>query len=195
MRNFVKATIVVTAALLASSAAAQNRVVIDLNAPMPEFSQADYDKMLACSLERYPEITRRYSEYHLLRRDKQSPAENEADPDSGIMWEALDGCYLLGPGPIPFNIDALVLDWGIAHGMEPMKVTDLNVMADCITEYAADHIDRVLNARNELEELVAFRNFRVAMCDFSGLSKFDKSDMVEVVRILLARKSASEGEK
>ena len=193
MRLFVRAAIGVTAALIASTIAAQERAVIDLNAPMPEFSQADYDKMLACSLEKYPEITRRYSEYHLLRRDKQSPAENEADPDSGIMWKALDGCYLLGPGPIPFNIDALVLDWGIAHGMKPMKVTNLDVMVDCITEYAADHIDRVLNARNDLEELVAFRKFRVAMCDFSGLSKFDKSDMDEVVRILRARKTASEG--
>jgi hypothetical protein len=190
--TFILKSFVLLATIFASSIAAKGQAVVDFNAPMPAFSEADYQRLLQCSLERHPELTRRYAEFYLLRRDNQTSEENTLDPDSGLLLKAWDGCYTSDPGVIPFNINALILDWGIAHGFERIKVTNLDGMADCISNYAADHIDRVLIASSEIEKIVAFRNFQVAMCDFSGLAKFDRSDMDEVISILRARKSASE---
>jgi hypothetical protein len=135
---------------------AQNVAVIDLNERSQPFSKADYDTLLSCTLRAYPEETRRYAEYHLLRRNNQSVERNEADPDSKLMMKAIGECFSFGNGKaIPFSLDALIGDWGKAHDVYaragrpgPMGFANAEELAACaLTHHRAIVNEMLLEAR------------------------------------------------
>ncbi|MFC4292204.1 hypothetical protein ACFOWX_07225 [Sphingorhabdus arenilitoris] len=116
----------------AASAFAQP-AVIDLNAKPRPFTNDDFEALVVCSLDKNSDITRRYATYHLLRRDKQTWQENEADPDSKLLMPAIEGCIEFKNGePMPFSIDALISRWGAAHGIsQAVTVMDEASLAKC----------------------------------------------------------------
>jgi hypothetical protein len=123
---------------MANSAAAQSPTTteqrkgvakLDWNAKPRAFSTGDYEQLLSCTLSRHPKETRGYAEYHLHRRDAQTPEQNERDPNSQLLMPALEGCLQMADGePFPFSLDQLILDWGIAHSI---VVVDAASLAKC----------------------------------------------------------------
>jgi hypothetical protein len=97
---------------------AQSSAIIDLNAKPRQFSRADFDALVACTLEKHPSETRRYARYHLERRDMQSWQENEKDPDSKLLMPAMKGCIAFADGEqIPFSLESLIFRWAAAHNI------------------------------------------------------------------------------
>jgi hypothetical protein len=119
------------------SAVAQGGAEIDNGVRSSAFTSTDYDKMLACTLLRHPDETKRYAQYYLQRRSVQTPAQNESDPDSSLMIPALQGCFEFKNGqPIPFSLDRLTADWGQAHNIAAgVIVTDMASLANCVVRY------------------------------------------------------------
>ena len=102
---------------------------LDWNAKPRAFSTSDYEQLLTCTLSRHPKETRGYAEYHLHRRDAQTPEQNERDPNSHLLTPALEGCLQMADGePFPFSLDQLIADWGKAHSM---VVVDAASLAKC----------------------------------------------------------------
>ena len=102
---------------------------INLNAKPRPFSAENYKTLLACTLARHPNETRRYAEYHLQRRIIQTPKQNEGDPDISLFSDALDGCFEAVRGePLPFSPDHLIGDWGDAYDL---VVVDTASLARC----------------------------------------------------------------
>lgn len=106
---------------------------INLAANPQPFSHSDFETLVACSLEKHPDESKRYATYHLLRRNVQTPEQNEADPDSKLMLPAMKGCFEFKNGhPIPFSLDQLISRWGSAHGVsQAVIVTDEASLAKC----------------------------------------------------------------
>ncbi len=116
-----------------SSAVFGQSGMIDLAAKPQPFSQSDFETLVACTLEKHPDETKRYATYHLLRRNVQTPEQNEADPDSKLMFSAIKGCFEFKNGhPIPFSLDQLISRWGSAHRISQAAIVkDEASLAKC----------------------------------------------------------------
>ena len=90
--------------------------IIRLDAKPRPFTHADFETLVACTLEKHPDSTKRAATYFYQRRDNQTPQENKLDPDSDTFSPSLEGCISLANGePFPFSPDALVHRWASAH--------------------------------------------------------------------------------
>ena len=117
-----KLAIFCCSAALATMAMAQSGY-IDLKAKPKPITQAEYDAMVQCTVEKHPDETRRYAKYHVERRDKQTWQENEKDPDSKLLIRSFEGCYEFEDGkPISFSLDAVIYSWYRSHFSKPEKV-------------------------------------------------------------------------
>ena len=82
------------------------------------FTSAEYEALVACTLEKHPDTTKRYATYHLQRRSAQTWQENERDPDSELLMPSLEGCMEFRNGEqFPFSLNALILRWAAAHSI------------------------------------------------------------------------------
>ncbi|WOE73923.1 hypothetical protein [Alterisphingorhabdus coralli] len=175
--------------LTTSSVAAQETAVIDLNAKPAPFSQSDYDNLLACTLREQPEKTRRYSEYHLLRRNNQTVEENEADPDSGLMMEAIGDCFEFENGkPIPFSLNALVSDWGKAYevygrsGIQgTMVFKNAAELADCAVLYHRALVDEMLSLPRPMGAIQYLNDFMGSQCLTEGAVKLNLDEFYAAI--------------
>lgn len=160
---------------------AQNTAVIDLNERPQPFSQADYDALLSCTLREYPEETRKYAEYHLLRRNNQSVEQNEADPDSKLMMKAIGNCFTFGSGkPIPFSPDALIGDWGKAHDVYartgspgPMGFANAEGLAACALTHHRAIVNEMLLETRPMGALRYLSQFVGPQCYPQGSERLD----------------------
>ena len=159
--------------VLAQPASAQGVAVVDLNARPAAFSEADYQALLGCTLERHPDETRRYAEYHLFRRNTHTPRENEADPDSRLMLPIIQDCFEIEVGkPFPFSFDALIADWGKAHNLfanasvpGPMRVRTSEDLAKCAVAHHPAVVSQILAMQRPLGAVRHLGELMGPLCD------------------------------
>jgi len=132
---------------LAVPAQAQETVVIDLNEQVKPFSEQEYAALVACTLERHPDETRRYAQYHFNRRDAQTPDENVADVDSDLGISSISTCYQFEDRkPIPFSLDRLIGDWANHHGVKDTTgVQTIQEFANCAANSTPSFAHAYLN--------------------------------------------------
>ena len=196
MRSLVASALSLSLLLPGMSNAAS--AAIDLNQKPKAFSAEDYNKLVACTIERHPDETRRYAAYHFLRRNQQTPDQNERDPDSGLMLPALKGCYEIKVGTfLPFQPDALAASWAKAHGVaEPRLVSTTEELAECAARYFRNDAKQFIRIPARTIESISYATRLIGpMCRTNGRIKID----VNVLRSELTRKLAetevSAGEK
>jgi hypothetical protein len=152
--------------------------IIDWNQKPESFSNEQYQKMLACSLEKHGDYAKRYSEYHLNRRDVQTPEQNVRDPDSELMMPALVGCVTLKNGPIPFSLDKLIRDWYFAsHQVGSVHTSTMEGFAACLWKRNPAFVKAALADRAKGDEtMVLVGGMRVCPVEASTLS-FNHGDV------------------
>lgn len=175
--------------------------VIDLNAKPDPFSQSDYDAMLACTLEKHPDETRRYAEYHLVRRNNQTWQENEKDPDSDLMMPIIESCYEIEMGkPFPFSLDKLIFDWSEAHSTfaenpksKPMKVGNAADLAACAVQNHRDIANQIAKMSHPIDALRHIGKIIGPQCQTIDGFKLNINDFQnEVIRLLAQGENAAQ---
>ena len=92
--------------------------IIHWDAKPRVFTSVEYEALVACTLEKHPDTTKRYATYHLQRRSTQTWQENERDPDSELLMPSLEGCMEFRNGEqFPFSLNALIQRWATAHSI------------------------------------------------------------------------------
>ena len=189
------AVIVTLAVMVAVPCQAQRTLIIDLNAKPEPFSAADYDELLDCTVSKHPDGTRRYAEYHLLRRNNQTPEQNKADADSALVMPIIGDCYEFKKGkPIPFSLDRLIGDWGTKHDVYarnaapgPMKVKNSGELAVCAMTHHSALVDEMLELPKPQGVLRYLDRFIGPQCQPAGANV--KLDIDEFYAAIDARKA------
>jgi hypothetical protein len=190
-----KPTFALWIALVSLPLAAQNQVTIDLSQRPEPFSQRDYSELVACTLREHPSETRRYAEYHLLRRDIQSVEENEADPDSRLLMDAFKGCYEFQNGkPIPFLLDRVIGDWATYHQISSGRITNVLELATCAASNQRSFASAYLqfadgsSPKDERHRRMMLNAITIPPCSLAAGVQIDTAEFTKALRKVMGAK-------